>query len=243
MKDPVSGVFRVADWYDKHPNSSPSGTTLTGVVVADGLPPTPAETPADHRGKWVGQDELPITVDRADPSNFRVEWDQVVHNDWRSTARQRATEAAARMAAGDQDTQRVDPNVTIVNGDSLSSVVEQAMRAAGFDPGLLNSTQSTVHIETTFGGPAGGTEEATGVVRAVHDVVPRMPLPAGMSQADLTLDVTRQDGTTYPVTTRLGFRSPERRAALTAPGTRLPVLVDPANPGRVTVDVAKLSLP
>ena len=99
MKDPVSGVFRVADWYDAHPHSSPPGTRLTGVIVADGVPPTTAEVPADHHGKWVGQTELPVTVDRADPRNFRVEWDQVVKNDWRETARQRANEAAIRRIA------------------------------------------------------------------------------------------------------------------------------------------------
>src|SRR5262245_34988212 len=102
MKDPVSGVFKVADWYDKHPSSTPSHTTLTGVLIADGIAPRPAEAPADHHGKWVGQQELPVTVDRADPANFRVEWDQVVQNDPREAARYRATEAAARLAAGDQ---------------------------------------------------------------------------------------------------------------------------------------------
>src|SRR5258708_466489 len=102
MKDPVSGGFKVADWYDAHPHSSPPGTRLTGVVVADGTARTPAGVPADHPGRWVGQTELPVTVARSNPTNFRVEWDQIVKNDWQSTARQRANEAAARLAAGDQ---------------------------------------------------------------------------------------------------------------------------------------------
>ncbi|HVV21781.1 MAG TPA: hypothetical protein VHF06_20270 [Pseudonocardiaceae bacterium] len=196
MKDPVSGVFKVADWYDTHPHGSPSGTTLTGVLVADGVAPTPAEAPADHHGTWVGRQELPVTVDRADPSIFRIEWDHVARDDPREAARHRAAEVAATLAAA-----------------KLSA------------------------------GQVGHTVAATGVVTAVYDVVPQMPLPAGMSQTDLTLDVSRTDGSTYAVTTRMGFRSPERRTAIAAIGTRLPVLVDPTNPGRVTIDVAKLDLP
>lgn len=276
MKDPVSGVFRVSDWYDAHPHSSPPGTTLTGVIVADGLAPTPAEARADHKGKWVGHNELPVTVDRADPSNFRIEWDQVVVNDPRSMARQRANEAASRMVAG-------DPSGTSVGfvsgsgqvGGDLSSIVQQALRSAGMDPNILNGPNTSVHVETSYGtatpgqahdmmagflGGVGGVggqpgvgsatrftvgsgTSATGVVRAVHDVAPAMPLPAGMSQADLTLDVARPGGSNYAATTRIGFRSPERRAAIATVGTRLPLLVDPNDPGRITVDVARLNLP
>jgi hypothetical protein len=270
MKDPVSGVFRVSDWYDAHPHSSPPGTTLTGVIVADGLSPTPAEARADHKGKWVGHNELPVTVDRADPGNFRIEWDQVVVNDPRSMARQRASEAASRLAAGDSS----GTPVSFVSGSGqvggdLSSLMQQALRSAGMDPNILNGPNTSVHVETSYGtatpgqahdmmagffgnqaaaGSAtrftvGSGTSATGVVRAVHDVASAMPLPAGMSQADLTLDVMRSDGSTYAATTRIGFRSPERRAAIATVGTRLPLLVDPNDPGRITVDVARLNLP
>jgi hypothetical protein len=318
MKDPVSGVFRVTDWYDAHPHSSPPGTTLTGVIVADGIAPTPAEARADHKGKWSGHNELPITVDRADPSNFRIEWDQVVVNDWQATARQRANEAASRLAAGQGQVGGQSGSgeggvgsggvgtagAGLSGAGDLNSLVQQALRSAGMDPGILNSGNRTVHVETTFGtatpgqagemmagffgGGSGGvgggsgvggqfgsfgqagqagsfgqagqagsfgqagqagsfgqgmTVAATGVVRAAHDVAPVMPLPAGMSQADLTLDVMRPDGSTYAATTRLGFRSPARRAAIATVGTELPVLVDPNDPGRLTIDLAKLNLP
>ncbi|HEY3751836.1 MAG TPA: hypothetical protein VGL80_21860 [Pseudonocardiaceae bacterium] len=256
MKDPVSGVFKVADWYDAHPHSSPPGTRLTGVVVADGIAPTPAEVPADHHGKWVGQNELPVTVDRSNPTNFRVEWDQIVKNDWQSTARQRANEAAARLAAGDQPAGGFGgaQGFSITTGDGVAPMIDQALRSAGVDPIVLRGSHSTVSIQTSFGnttsgssmggfGAAMGGTPATGVVTAVHDVAPPMPLPGGMSQADLTLDVQRPDGSTYPVTTRIGFRTPARRAAIATIGTRLPVLVDPSDPGRVTIDVAKLNLP
>ncbi len=253
MKDPVSGVFRVADWYDAHPHSSPSGTRLTGVIVADGVPPTTAEVAADHKGRWVGQNELPITVDRAEPANFRVEWDQVVTNDWRETARQRASEAAARLAGGDQQAGPAPGEPIVIQGNNSTVRIQTSFNTAGpidanailsevfggQDPATLFGRQAA----TFFGGQATPTTQATGVLTAVHDVAPAMPLPAGMSQADLTLDVERPDGSTYAVTTRLGFRSPARRAAIATIGNRLPVLVDPNDPGRVTIDVARLNLP
>ena len=69
MKDPVSGTFRVSGYYDAYPHSNPSGTRLTGVIIVDGLAPTPADALADHHGKWVGHDELPVTVDRTHPNS------------------------------------------------------------------------------------------------------------------------------------------------------------------------------
>jgi hypothetical protein len=257
MKDPVSGVFRVADWYYNHAHGSGMAKTLTGVLVVDGLPVTPAEVPADN-SKWQSQEELPIILDRADPSNFFVQWDQVVKNDWAEVARQRATEAAQRMATGQQapfgaasGTSFQPGSFTVadmnmgadVNMGDISQEFGDMLRRVGVDPAaLMNAGHTEIHVQTSFG-RLGQTEPATGVVRAVHDVAAPMPLPPGMSQVDLALDVTRSDGTTYPVTTRIGFRTPQRRAAVAVPGNQVPVLVDPANPGSVVIDVARLNLP
>jgi hypothetical protein len=153
MKDPVSGVFRVSDWYDAHPNGSPSAIRLTGVIIADALAPTPTEAPADHHGKWVGNNELPVTVDRTDPSNFRIEWDQVLKQDWRATAQQRALDESTRLV----------------------------------------------------GGPPGPND--------------------------------------HPATTRIGFRNPARRAGIATIGTTLPLLIDPNDPSRLSIDVGRMNLP
>jgi hypothetical protein len=51
MRDPVRGVFRVTGFYDKHPSSSPPGTRITGVIIAPGIPATPAEHKVDERGR------------------------------------------------------------------------------------------------------------------------------------------------------------------------------------------------
>jgi hypothetical protein len=137
--------------------------------------------------------------------------------------------------------------------DGLSPMVDQALRSAGIDPSFLHAPGANVHVTTSFGGAqdfssmlagmAGQTVSGTGVVRAVADVPSSPADPPGTSRADLTLDVRRPDGTTYPVTTRIGFRTPARRQAIARPGTELPLLVNANDPGQVRVDVAKLNLP
>ena len=52
----------------------------------------------------------------------------------------------------------------------------------------------------------------------------------------LTLAVTPQFGSPYPVTIRMGFSSPQRFAELATVGTRLPLRRDPANRMMVTID-------
>jgi len=248
MKDPVSGVFRVSDWY-----RSPSGTRLTGVILADGVPLVPVEAKVDHHGKWFGHDELPVTVDRADPHNFRIEWDQIVTTDWQATARQRALDEATRLAGGVPvlDTPPApSPGVGSLGGDIAASI-QQALRSVGMDPSILSSPNTTVHVETGFNPPpqaifaqqAGASVPATGVVRAVRDIASPVGMPPGMSQADLTIDVHRPDGTTYPATTRIGFSTPARRAAIATVGTTLPLLVNPNDPGRLVIDLSRIDLP
>jgi hypothetical protein len=77
MRDPVRGVFRVTGFYVKHPSSNPPGTRITGVLLAPGIPATPAEHRADLRGRWVAQQELPVLIDRSEPSRFAVLWSEV----------------------------------------------------------------------------------------------------------------------------------------------------------------------
>jgi hypothetical protein len=53
---------------------------------------------------------------------------------------------------------------------------------------------------------------------------------------DLTLEVTRANGSTYTAPARMSFSTPEQRAAVATPGTRLGVRIDPNAPARVTID-------
>jgi hypothetical protein len=71
----------------------------------------------------------------------------------------------------------------------------------------------------------------TGVVSAPGGFLP----PGG--QADITLEITKNDGSFYTATTRIAFSTPERRASIATPGNRLPVRIGPANPSRVVIDM------
>jgi hypothetical protein len=96
MRDPVRGVFRVTGFYDKHPSSNPPGTRVTGVISAPGMPATPAEHKVDERGRWASHQELPVLVDRSDPSRFAILWSEVQNVSWRDS------EMSSAQAIADQ---------------------------------------------------------------------------------------------------------------------------------------------
>jgi hypothetical protein len=95
MKTPVRGIFRVTGFYDVR-----GGTHITGVITAPGVPATPAEHKTDKRGRWAGNDELPVAVDQADPAKFMILWDEVDSVSWGSQELQAAQQLADRMNAG-----------------------------------------------------------------------------------------------------------------------------------------------
>lgn len=223
MEDPVRGVFKVTSWYDKHPSSSTGGIRITGVLVAPGLPATPAEHRTDWRGNWAGADELPALIDRADPSRFAILWDEYHPESWQDRAGRRAREEADRLNAA------AAAGARGVFGDP-------GRPQPGAPGGGLTPEQAAAMVD------AGSGQRGTAVVVAVSDVpvppgVPGAP-PAGV--ADLTLQVTRADGTAYTARTRLAFSTPERRGRIAVPGAELPVLLDPASPDRIAIDTAAL---
>jgi hypothetical protein len=63
--------------------------------------------------------------------------------------------------------------------------------------------------------------------------------PAGTF--DLTLDVVRAHRPGFPLRTRLGFSTEERRALVATVGARLPVIIDPADQNSVTLDLDALA--
>jgi hypothetical protein len=82
-------------------------------------------------------------------------------------------------------------------------------------------------------------ERATAVVVAVDKVSSRSAsAPAGMF--DLTLDVVRDHGPGFTLRARLGFSTEEKRARVATVGARLPVVIDPADQGSVTLDLDAL---
>jgi hypothetical protein len=180
-------------------------------------------------------------------------WDEVAKPDWRVDARNEAQQAAARMRA--EGTSRPTPEVHVYDDTSGEPVPEWAKSI--IDDVLTNGVPSSGArvrfeaspqiIDLTAGHLSSAEaadlttrgEPATAVLVAIADVdVPQLALPGPTaSLADLTLQVTRQDGRTYAARTRLGFRTAERRALIGTVGSVLPVRVDSADPNRVAVDV------
>src|SRR5450755_419504 len=79
MKQPERGVLRVSGFH--HAHSSSSGR-ITGVITAPGIPDTPVEHKVDDHDRWTGVQEVPVLVDRADPSKFVILWDEVQPASW-----------------------------------------------------------------------------------------------------------------------------------------------------------------
>jgi hypothetical protein len=64
-------------------------------------------------------------------------------------------------------------------------------------------------------------------------------MPGGL--VDVVLEVTPPDGAApYTTHMRMAFSTPERRARIATPGTRLPIRFDPATPTHVAIDKAAL---
>ncbi len=100
MSDPVRGTLRVSACTSCDPGATSMNYNLDGVISADGILPTAV----NHSGvakarKWPSPGrELPVTVDRADPTSFRIEWDEVKTGD--ELGAEAAQALAERMRAG-----------------------------------------------------------------------------------------------------------------------------------------------
>lgn len=247
MDDPVAGSYTLTACSGGSADAAYSNCRMQGVVTAPGVPPMAVEhlCTAPTR-KWpMPGDVLPVTVDRADPSRLRVDWDAV------PAGRDRGMREAARLA--EQMASQSPPGAGPVNaqgtqvGADIGSAIAAAL-ARQFDT-PISVTINGASYSTTGGNTLTAAEAealvrtgepGSAVVTAVTPVdVPQALLPGpGASLADLALRVTRANGTVYAASTRIGFRSPERRALVGRVGALLPVRIDPADPARVAVDVA-----
>jgi hypothetical protein len=100
MTDPVRGTLQVTACSTINAGTTSANYNLDGVVTAEGIEPTAV----NHDGmakasKWpYGGRSLPITIDRADPTSFRIEWAEVpTGNDLGKAS---AQALAARLRAG-----------------------------------------------------------------------------------------------------------------------------------------------
>jgi xanthine/CO dehydrogenase XdhC/CoxF family maturation factor len=83
-------------------------------------------------------------------------------------------------------------------------------------------------------------EQGTAVVLAAEDRPGWRFLNPPGGTVDLLLEVIRPGGDRYTTHLVVGFSAPERRARVATVGTRLPVRVNPDEPGKIAIDTTVL---
>ena len=205
---------------------------IDGVITAERLAPSAVHFSGYGvpKPKWPRPGVvLPVTVDIANPKQFRIEWDQV------PTGREAAEELADRMRAE----QRGEPQAD-TSGDHAFPRVWREVKHAAAQPELINGlTPQQAKLALSGAAAALGLVPTTAKVLAVREAGPSSA-PGGTW--DITVHVTDPNGGEgWEAVTRMSFSSPERRERRTTAGVELPVLVDPDNHIRIIVDVARFS--
>jgi hypothetical protein len=124
MKQPVQGTAQVVSASMPPYDATSSNCSMHLVVSAEGIEPTPVEHSAMVSVKrWPTSGmTLPVTVDQADPTRLKVDWDDVQTND--QTAMQQAAQMAEMMKGGAGATAQG-------GGMDLGAAIQQAAAAAG----------------------------------------------------------------------------------------------------------------
>jgi hypothetical protein len=201
---------------------------IDGVITAERLVPSSVhhsgyEVP---KAKWPRPGMvLPVTVDIADPSRFRIEWDQV------PTGQEAAENLAAHL--------RGEPQADTCGDHAFPHVWRETTHAAPQSELVNGLTPQQTELALSGAGAALGLVPTTATVLSAQEVAPSSA-PGGTW--DIAVRVTDPNGGEgWEAVTRMSFSSPARREQRTATGLELPVLVDPDNHKRIIVDVARLS--
>jgi hypothetical protein len=205
---------------------------IDGVITAERLAPAVVHYSGYGvpKSKWPRPGMvLPVTADIADPTQFRIEWDQV------PTGREAAEDLAKRLRAE----QRGEPQAD-TSGDRAFPRIWREVEHAESSPVLVNGlTPQQTELALSGAAAALGLVPTTAKVLAAQEVGPSSA-PGGTW--DITVRVIDpRGGEGWDAVTRMSFSSPERREKRTTTGLELPVLVDPDNHNRIIVDVARLS--
>lgn len=171
---------------------------------------------------------LPVTLDLADPSRFRIEWDQVPTG----------AEAASSLAAVLNTQQQADQQSPMPDKGAFPRFWQAVTYAGASSSPVGALTSEEIKRALSDGGESLGLFPTTAKVLAAEEVRPSSA-PGGTW--DITVSVTNLwDGPNWEAVTRMSFSSLERRMRRTAPGQNLPVLVDPVHHARILVDVSRL---
>jgi hypothetical protein len=205
---------------------------IDGVISVERLVPTAVHYSGYDapKTKWPRPGMvLPVTVDIADPRQFRIEWDQVPTGQ----------EAAERLAASLRDEQLGTRNDQAPGHPAFPRAWHEVKHATS-TPALVNGL-TPQQTELALNGSAAvlGLVPTTAKVLAAQEAGPSSA-PGGTW--DITVFVTDPSGGPgWEAVTRMSFSSPQRRELRTATGRELPVLTDPYIRNRIIVDVARLS--
>ncbi|MGD0196959.1 MAG: hypothetical protein ABSC56_03480 [Solirubrobacteraceae bacterium] len=150
MKDPVDGICQVVGINYPDPMATSQNYRMECVVTAPGIDPT-ATT---HRGmcstaKWPSPgDELPVTVDRAEPSHFVVHWDQLQTG--RQQAMSQAQALAGQMRSGTDSSVATDQLPPVKDRVSAADVLARGTRGNATLLGTFPAPESAGDSEHTL---------------------------------------------------------------------------------------------
>jgi len=158
MKYPERGTLRITGT-SEHPSAGPTGIRITGVITAPGVPARNVEHETDAGDRLMGAQELPVLIDRADPSRFTILWDEIQPTSWRSPQDPMAQEVAglntaAAQGQGGQPSDRPESALgrMLAQSGGLGQMISQAVGDA-----LGEATESSVRRATEEAlGPFGG---------------------------------------------------------------------------------------
>lgn len=124
MSQPAPGTAQVVSASMPPYDATSANCSMSLVVSAEGLEPTPVDHTAMASVKrWpTPGTTLPVTVDLADPTRLKIHWDDVQTN--KQTSMQQAEQMAAMMRGGTGATAQGA-------GMDLGAAIQQAAAAAG----------------------------------------------------------------------------------------------------------------
>lgn len=236
--EPVDGQYLLTRCSMNSGGAVYENCSMEGVLSGPGLAPTAVRhsTLTAPTAKWPQPgDTLPVTFDRQHPDRLKIRWDRMPSN------RERAHAAAEQQARAMAQQARAGGTSDAAAAGEPTGVLGAPGRAVpGAAGGGLTPQESAAAL--AGGSAALGLQQASARVLAAHEV----PVPQNLPQApgglwDLTLDVSPTSGSGYSTVLRIGFSSPERRAAIAEVGRDLPVLADPARPDRIAIDTSRLT--
>jgi Short C-terminal domain len=134
MSDPVRGTAQVVSCSANRGRGVYQACHLELVVQAEGVPATAVqEETLVHRSKWPFPGmTLPATIDRANPTNVKIAWDELP--DSRDRARQTAEGMAAAMRGEGGAGGFAGAQVINLSGGELTEEQRRKLEALGITP-------------------------------------------------------------------------------------------------------------